>query len=68
MPTLIRRANDLDTENTFVVLAEISACNTRAKSPFRFVLDWPAGFDAPLNIQDAAIEAIRADRLTTRHH
>ena len=57
MPALSRRANDLGTENAFVVLAEVSALQRRGKDIISFCIGQP-DFHTPKNIRDAGIKAI----------
>src|SRR5689334_914770 len=58
MPTISRRSNALGTENAFVVLAEVNDLIRRGKDIISFCIGQP-DFHTPLNIQDAAIKAIR---------
>jgi aspartate aminotransferase len=57
MPTISRRANDLGTENAFVVLAEVSALQRQGKDIISFCIGQP-DFPTPKNIRDAGIKAI----------
>jgi aspartate aminotransferase len=57
MPAVSRRANDLGTENAFVVLAEVSALQRQGKDIISFCIGQP-DFHTPKNIRDAGIRAI----------
>ena len=61
IPRLSRRAESLGTENAFVVLAEVNALVRAGKDIVSFCIGQP-DFPTPANVQDAAIEAIRAGR------
>ncbi len=58
---LSRRAESLGTENAFVVLAEVNALVRQGKDIVSFCIGQP-DFPTPVNVQDAAIEAIRAGK------
>ena len=58
MPEISRRAQSLGTENAFVVLAEVNALARQGKDIVSFCIGQP-DFPAPVNVQDAAIRAIR---------
>ena len=58
MPEISHRAKSLGTENAFVVLAEVTALARGGKDIVSFCIGQP-DFPAPLNVQDAAIRAIR---------
>ena len=58
MPQLSRRAASLGTENAFVVLAEVNALARAGKDIISFCIGQP-DFPAPLNVQEAAIRAVR---------
>ena len=58
MPAVSRRANELGTENAFVVLAEVNALLRQGKDIISFCIGQP-DFHTPVNIQDAAVKAIR---------
>jgi len=58
MPQLSRRAASLGTENAFVVLAEVNALARQGKDIISFCIGQP-DFPAPLNVQEAAIRAVR---------
>ncbi|MGE0356407.1 MAG: pyridoxal phosphate-dependent aminotransferase [Burkholderiales bacterium] len=58
MPTTSRRADDLGTENAFVVLAEVAKLQATGKDIVSFCIGQP-DFPTPVNIQDAAVKAIR---------
>jgi aspartate/methionine/tyrosine aminotransferase len=58
MPQLSQRAQSLGTENAFVVLAEVNALARTGKDIISFCIGQP-DFPAPLNVQEAAIRAIR---------
>ncbi len=57
MPAISRRANELGTENAFVVLAEVSALQRQGKDIISFCIGQP-DFPTPKNIRDAGIRAI----------
>ena len=57
MPAVSRRANELGTENAFVVLAEVSALQRLGKDIISFCIGQP-DFHTPKNIRDAGIKAI----------
>src|SRR5881398_3253712 len=61
IPRLSRRAESLGTENAFVVLAEVNALARNGKDIVSFCIGQP-DFPTPTNVQEAAIEAIRAGR------
>ena len=61
MPSISRRADQLGTENAFVVLAEVSQLERQGKDIISFCIGQP-DFPTPVNIQDAGIEAIRAGK------
>src|SRR6478735_9555414 len=58
MARISKRAQSLGTENAFVVLAEVTALARQGKDIISFCIGQP-DFPAPLNVQDAAIRAIR---------
>jgi aspartate/methionine/tyrosine aminotransferase len=58
MPAISRRANELGTENAFVVLAEVAKLQAAGKDIISFCIGQP-DFPTPVNIQDAAVRAIR---------
>ena len=58
MPEISRRAESLGTENAFVVLAEVNGLAREGKDIVSFCIGQP-DFPASLNVQDAAIRAIR---------
>lgn len=58
MPALSRRTCELGTENAFVVLAEVSHLQRQGKDIISFCIGQP-DFPTPVNIQEAAIKAIR---------
>ena len=60
-PPLSRRAESLGTENAFVVLAEVNALLRQGKDIVSFCIGQP-DFPTPVNVQDAAIAAIRGGR------
>ncbi len=60
-PPLSRRAESLGTENAFVVLAEVNALVRQGKDIVSFCIGQP-DFPTPVNVQDAAIAAIRAGK------
>ncbi len=57
MPEISRRANELGTENAFVVLAEVSALQRQGKDIISFCIGQP-DFPTPKNIREAGIKAI----------
>ena len=61
MPSISRRADQLGTENAFVVLAEVSQLERQGKDIISFCIGQP-DFPTPVNIQEAGIEAIRAGK------
>ena len=60
-PQLSRRASALGTENAFVVLAEVTALQRAGADIISFCIGQP-DFPTPVNIQDAAVKAIREGR------
>lgn len=58
MPKISRRTAELGTENAFVVLAEVNERVRQGKDVISFCIGQP-DFATPLNIQDAAVRAIR---------
>jgi len=58
MPDISKRAQSLGTENAFVVLAEVNDLVRQGRDIVSFCIGQP-DFPAPLNVQDAAIKAIR---------
>jgi aspartate/methionine/tyrosine aminotransferase len=58
MPDVSRRAQELGTENAFVVLAEVNKLIRAGRDIISFCIGQP-DFHTPVNIQDAAIKAIR---------
>ena len=58
MPNLSRRTASLGTENAFVVLAEGNDLIRKGKDIISFCIGQP-DFHTPVNIQDAAVKAIR---------
>ena len=58
MADISRRARELGTENAFVVLAEVNNLIRQGKDIISFCIGQP-DFHTPLNIQDAAVKAIR---------
>ena len=58
LPPLSRRAESLGTENAFVVLAEVNALVRGGADIVSFCIGQP-DFPTPVNIQEAAIAAIR---------
>lgn len=61
MMKLSRRAASLGTENAFVVLAEVNALARQGRDIISFCIGQP-DFPAPVNVQDAAIRAVRDGR------
>jgi aspartate aminotransferase len=60
-PPISRRAENLGTENAFVVLAEVNALARQGRDIVSFCIGQP-DFPTPPNIQDAAVAAIRAGK------
>ncbi|HEX4330485.1 MAG TPA: pyridoxal phosphate-dependent aminotransferase [Burkholderiales bacterium] len=58
MPRLSQRSTSLGTENAFVVLAEVTELMRKGKDIISFCIGQP-DFPTPVNIQDAAVKAIR---------
>ena len=61
MPKTSRRTAELGTENAFVVLAEVNELVRQGKDIISFCIGQP-DFHTPVNIQDAAVRAIREGR------
>jgi aspartate aminotransferase len=61
MPIVSERAADLGTENAFVVLAEVNGLIRQGRDIISFCIGQP-DFPTPMNIQDAAVKAIRGGR------
>ncbi len=61
LPPLSRRAESLGTENAFVVLAEVNALAREGRDIVSFCIGQP-DFPTPVNVQDAAIAAIRGGK------
>jgi aspartate/methionine/tyrosine aminotransferase len=61
MPAISRRTADLGTENAFVVLAEVTELVRAGRDIVSFCIGQP-DFPTPVNIQDAAVKAIREGR------
>jgi aspartate/methionine/tyrosine aminotransferase len=61
MPQISRRTAELGTENAFVVLAEVNDLVRRGKDIISFCIGQP-DFATPVNVQDAAVKAIRDGR------
>ena len=61
MPTISNRSDSLGTENAFVVLAEVNKLQREGKDIISFCIGQP-DFPTPVNIQDAAIAAIRSGK------
>ena len=61
MPKTSRRTAELGTENAFVVLAEVNELIRQGKNIISFCIGQP-DFHTPVNIQDAAVKAIREGR------
>ena len=59
MPSISRRSDQLGTENAFVVLAEVAKLQAAGKDIVSFCIGQP-DFPTPVNLQDAAVAAIRA--------
>jgi aspartate aminotransferase len=60
-PRTSRRGESLGTENAFVVLAEVNALARQGRDIVSFCIGQP-DFPTPVNIQDAAVAAIRAGK------
>ena len=58
MADISRRAQELGTENAFVVLAEVNKLIREGRDIVSFCIGQP-DFHTPINIQDAAVKAIR---------
>ena len=58
MADISRRARELGTENAFVVLAEVNKLIRQGRDIISFCIGQP-DFHTPVNIQDAAVKAIR---------
>ena len=58
MADISRRARELGTENAFVVLAEVNKLIREGRDIISFCIGQP-DFHTPVNIQDAAVKAIR---------
>lgn len=61
MPIVSERATELGTENAFVVLAEVNGLIRQGRDIISFCIGQP-DFPTPVNIQDAAVKAIREGR------
>ncbi len=61
MLRLSRRADALGTENAFVVLAEVNRLIGEGRDIVSFCIGQP-DFPTPLNVQDAAIDAVRTGK------
>jgi len=61
MPRISRRTAELGTENAFVVLAEVNELVRAGKDIISFCIGQP-DFATPVNIQEAAIRAVREGR------
>jgi len=60
-PPVSHRGEALGTENAFVVLAEVNALQRQGRDIVSFCIGQP-DFPTPVNVQDAAIAAIRAGK------
>jgi aspartate/methionine/tyrosine aminotransferase len=60
-PRLSNRASSLGTENAFVVLGEVTALQRAGRDIVSFCIGQP-DFPTPVNIQDAAVAAIRGGK------
>ena len=61
VPRISRRGESLGTENAFVVLAEVNDLVRKGRDIVSFCIGQP-DFSTPVNVQDAAIAAIRAGK------
>lgn len=61
MATVSNRAQGLGTENAFVVLAEVNKLIREGRDVISFCIGQP-DFHTPMNIQDAAVKAVREGR------
>ena len=61
VPRISRRGESLGTENAFVVLAEVNDLVRQGRDIVSFCIGQP-DFPTPVNVQDAAIAAIRAGK------
>jgi aspartate/methionine/tyrosine aminotransferase len=61
MPAISHRTANLGTENAFVVLAEVTELVRAGRDIISFCIGQP-DFPTPVNIQDAAVKAIREGR------
>ena len=61
VPRISRRGESLGTENAFVVLAEVNDLVREGRDIVSFCIGQP-DFPTPVNVQDAAIAAIRAGK------
>jgi aspartate/methionine/tyrosine aminotransferase len=61
VPPISRRGESLGTENAFVVLAEVNDLVRQGRDIVSFCIGQP-DFPTPVNVQDAAIAAIRAGK------
>ena len=61
IPRISRRGESLGTENAFVVLAEVNDLVRKGRDIVSFCIGQP-DFPTPVNVQDAAIAAIRAGK------
>ena len=60
-PKLSNRSSTLGTENAFVVLGEVTALQRAGRDIISFCIGQP-DFPTPVNIQDAAVKAIRGGK------
>src|SRR5438876_9024712 len=61
VPPISHRGDSLGTENAFVVLAEVNALQRQGRDIVSFCIGQP-DFPTPVNVQDAAVAAIRAGK------
>jgi aspartate/methionine/tyrosine aminotransferase len=61
IPRISRRGESLGTENAFVVLAEVNELQRKGRDIVSFCIGQP-DFPTPVNVQDAAIAAIRGGK------
>ena len=65
-PKLSNRSTALGTENAFVVLGEVNTLIAEGRDIVSFCIGQP-DFPTPVNIQDAAVKAIRDGKIGRAH-